>query len=378
PHYWYLQRKGYTQMKVAEEKVPAWRLSEIGLTPESSGTSAGHRAIFMANHAPWMHRIAQITGDRFLHDIARHAIIGRYLNFPGYHINTARTTAYEKADYPLRPHNELSVNSFHFNHIWPHMSILLDYLVADATARSQDRISFPSRYIEGYAYLKSRFLGDRPGKFYDLAAADLWMPTGLVRSSNVELNHIAAREGATFAIALMNESMETQRATINLDLARFEGLSGATRTATVWINNAPAAPINVVNGRFEVELPARGILALTVPDARPRLSAGREIRAKSWTQDYVEGTVGDVRSMILDFGPGRRNVYTYLREDDSKVKSAELEISIDGVTTKYADKAYPFEWTTALTENCKQVKVRITVTRLNGKSETGEILELRR
>ena len=377
PFYWYLQRKGHTQMKLPEELAPAWRLSEIGLTPESSGTSAGHRAIFMANHAPWMHRISQLTGDRFLHDIARHAVIGRYLNFPGYHINTARTTAYEKADYPLRPHKELSVNSFHYNHIWPHMSILLDYLVADATARSEDRISFPSRYIEGYAYLKSRFLGDRPGKFYDLAA-DLWMPTGLVRSSNVELNHLSAREGATFAIALMNESPETQRATINLDLARFEGLSGATRAATVWVNNAPAAPLDVVNGRFLVEVPPRGIVALTVPDARPRLSAGRELRAKSWTQDYVEGKVGEVRSMILDFGPGRRNVYTYLREDDSKVKRAELEITIDGVTSKQRDDIYPFEWTTALTEDCKQVQVRVRLTRPDGKTETSSVLELRR
>jgi hypothetical protein len=365
-------------MKVPEELAPAWRLSEIGLTPESSGTAGGHRAIFMANHAPWMLRIAQLTGDKFLHDIARHAVIGRYLNFPGYHINTARTTAYEKADYPLRPHKELSVNSFHYNHIWPHMSILLDYLVADATARSQDQISFPSRYIEGYAYLKSRFLGDRPGRFYDLAAAYLWMPPGLVRSDNVELNYVSAREDATFAVAFLNESTETQRASINLDLARFEGLSGATRTASVWINNTPAAPLSVVNGRVQLEVPPRGIVALTLPDARPRLSAGRELRAKSWKTDYAESTVGGARTMILDFGPGRRNVFTYLREDDAKVKRAELHITIDGVTTKHRDDAFPFEWTTALTENAKDVSVSVRLTRPNGKTETTPVLELHR
>lgn len=378
PHYWYLSRKGHTQMKLPEERAPAWRLSEIGLTPESSGTSAGHRAIFMANHAPWMLRIAQLTGDTFLRDIARHAVIGRYLNFPGYHINTARTTAYEKADYPLRPHKELSVNSFHYNHIWPHMSILLDYLVTDATARSEDRIRFPSRYIEGYAYLKSRFLGDRPGRFYDLAAADLWMPSGLVRSNNVELNHVSAREGSYFAIALLNESTRPQRAKLALDLARFDGLDGATRTAAVWINNAPAGPLTVVNGRIEVEVPARGIVALIVPEARPRLRADRELRAASWKQDYAEETVGGTRSMILDFGPGRRNVFTYLREDDAQVKHAELQITIDGKTTKQTDDAYPFEWTTSLTEQSKQVSVQVRLTRPNGKSETTPVLELHR
>jgi len=117
------EEQGSPADECAGERVPAWRLSEIGLTPESSGTMSGHRAIFMANYAPWMLRIAALTGDRMLHDVARSAVVGRYRNFPGYHINTARTTIYEGADYPLRDHRDLSVNSFHYNHIWPHMSI---------------------------------------------------------------------------------------------------------------------------------------------------------------------------------------------------------------------------------------------------------------
>lgn len=122
PLYWYLKNKGHIPMSVQEEIVPAWQLSEIGLTPESAGTCSGHHAIFMANYAPWMLRIGFLKNDDFLKNTAKAAVIGRYANFPGYHINTARTTAYEKEDYPLRPFKELSVNSFHFNHIWPHMS----------------------------------------------------------------------------------------------------------------------------------------------------------------------------------------------------------------------------------------------------------------
>jgi len=378
PLYWYLASKGHEQMKIPEERVPAWRLSEIGLTSESSGTAAGHRAIFMANHAPWMLRIAQLTGDRFLHDIARHAVIGRYLNFPGYHINTARTTAYEKADYPLRPHKQLGVNSFHYNHIWPHMSILLDYLVADATARSAEAISFPSRYIEGYAYLKSRFLGDRPGKFYSLADAELWMPSGLVKSDKVEINHLAARSGDTFALALLNESTEPQRATLSLDLARFDGLAGATRSATVWINNVESAPLPVVDGRVSVEVPPRGIVALVVPEARPRVGARRDLRAASWEKDYGQSEIGGLRTMVLDFGPGRRSVFTYLREDDAKVKRAELEVTIDGVTQTYADEAYPFEWTQSVPDSAKEVVIRAFVIRHDSRVETTDHISLHR
>ncbi len=142
PHYQYLKSKGHAQMDAPAERVPAWRLSEIGLTPESSGTSTGHRGIFMANYAAWMLRLAHYTGDGFLARTADHAVIGRYRNFPGYHINTARTTVYEKADYPLRGHMELGANSFHYNHIMPHISLLYDFLVTQALFRAAGRWIF--------------------------------------------------------------------------------------------------------------------------------------------------------------------------------------------------------------------------------------------
>ncbi|HET6783653.1 MAG TPA: hypothetical protein VFH12_07435, partial [Pseudoxanthomonas sp.] len=193
PLYGYLAGKGHHPMPVPEESAPAWRLSEIGLTPESSGTSTGHRGIFMSNWAPWLLRIGTLTDDAFLREVARSSIVGRYRNFPGYHINTARTTIYEKADYPLRDPKSLSVNSFHFNHIWPMASMLLDYLVTDADTRSGGRIRFPAEFIEGYAYLQNQAYGGRVGRFYDHDDATLWMPKALVQPQSVELNYVAAR-----------------------------------------------------------------------------------------------------------------------------------------------------------------------------------------
>ena len=87
----------FPRIKAEPETVPAWRASEIGLTSESAPTSKGARGIFLACHAPWMLRIAALTNDTFLHDIARSAIIGRYTSFPGYHLNTARNTLIEGA-----------------------------------------------------------------------------------------------------------------------------------------------------------------------------------------------------------------------------------------------------------------------------------------
>lgn len=61
PWYWYLKSRGIPRQHCPEESVPAWRLSEIGLVPESSTTCIGHRAVFMAHHAPYMLRIADLT-----------------------------------------------------------------------------------------------------------------------------------------------------------------------------------------------------------------------------------------------------------------------------------------------------------------------------
>jgi hypothetical protein len=355
PVYWYLKSKGHAPMKAPEERVPAWRLSEIGLTPESSGTMSGHRAIFMANYAPWMLRIAALTGDALLHDVARSAIVGRYRNFPGYHINTARTTIYEQADYPLRPHKELSVNSFHYNHIWPHLSILLDYLVTDAFARSRGAIDFPSRFIEGYAYLQSKFYGDRPGRFFDVTDAQLWLPQRLLTSGSVELNHLAARSARGLCLAFTNQSPETVTTEIALDATLLPQLAGRTfRLRPLGPGNAPAAEVR--NGRFTVSVPPMGLTAVLVEDLQPtprfqhRLLAAD--RSQAWSTDYAEVPQGNTRAMILNFGPAAKTAFVYLRDDDRTIRSATLTYSVSGDATRHTvtDAAYPFEFTVPLPE----------------------------
>jgi hypothetical protein len=139
----YRKSENLQPIKLPEESVPAWRVSEIGLTCESAATSKGHRAILLATHAPWMLRLAQASGDTFLHDIARSAVIGRYTSFPGYHMNTARTTVYEKPDFADRPLSQLdSTTSLHYNHIWPQAAMLLDYFFPTRSAVRTGRLPF--------------------------------------------------------------------------------------------------------------------------------------------------------------------------------------------------------------------------------------------
>lgn len=368
PLYSYLKNKGHRPMSAPAERVPAWRLSEIGLTPESSGTMAGHRAIFMANYAPWMLRIASLTGDSLLHDVARSAIVGRYRNFPGYHINTARTTIYEQADYPLRGHEDLSVNSFHYNHIWPHMSILLDFLVSDTFARSGGRIDFPAHYIEGYAYLESKFYGDRPGKFYGRDDAMLWLPRHLVRSGSVELNTLAARGRDRLYLAFTNQSPEPVTTEITLNAELLPQLAGCTYPTRVFATGSATA---LRDGRLTVTVPPMGLTALEVeglivtPRFQHRLLAARATDA--WSRDHVELPFGGTHAMILNFGPAATTAYVYLAADDAAFKEVSLTYTLNGRRTTLTDTDYPFEFTVPIPSEATAFDFTV-----QGTSPTGE------
>lgn len=351
PLYWYLKSKGHEQMYLPEEDVPAWRLSEMGLTPESSGTSNGHRAIFMANYAPWMLRLSYYAQDTFLHDISRSAIVGRYRNFPGYHINTARTTAYEKADYPLREHKELSVNSFHYNHIWPMMSMLFDYLVTDVFVRSDGQISFPSQFIEGYAYLQNKFYGHEPGEWYGMKDVYLWMPQDILECDCVELNYLTARSGSKLLIAFTNQSNEAVTAAISLNTDLIEKLVGTVKQANARSQNGAQQSLAVNDGKFNIAVEAKGLTTIEIDDVQIEVKTQPDIlertQADAWEKDYLEVSLGNARAMILP-GLDNNNAYLYLQSDEAEISAVILHYEQAGAWKTMHDDTFPFEFTVPL------------------------------
>lgn len=374
PVYYYLANRTIGPISIPEESVPAWRVSEHGLTCESSGTSTGHRAIFMANYAPWFLRLAWLKDDDFLRDIARSAMVGRWMNFPGYHMNTGRTTVYEKPDYPLRPFNELSYNSFHFNHIWPLMSVALDYLVTDAVTRSDGAISFEREFIEGYAYLQSSYYGMRPGRFHGEEPVRLWMPRGLANISTTELNYIAARGSDTLCLAFTNQNFANETATVNLDTNRVPELAGRTRSARLWINNQPVAPIQVINGSFALNVPAKGIAAVIIDstEVTPAFQEGFAdlTSADAWLDGHLEWTTPAARALLLNFGSGYRSFYFYLKDSKREFSSLRLRYEIDGRLGEVADAAFPWEFTVPLGAGDQSILFELHATRPDGSAVT--------
>ena len=369
PHYAYLKQKGHPRMDAPRESVPAWRLSEIGLSPESSGTCTGHRAIFMANHAAWFLRLAHYTGDDFLATIAKNAIIGRYRNFPGYHINTARTTIYEQADYPLREHKDLSVNSFHYNHIMPHITLLYDYLITDILYRSQGAIRFPDEFIEAYAYLQSKFYGHRPGAFYG-EEAWLWMPSGLAESSDTELNYLAARSDDALYLAFSNQCGRQVKASIRLNPAYLDITS--QKTYKVRLLSPEGACSDLSEGCFTVSVAPNSLTAVKIEGIHPRPDLQRQLQEHTnvWRKDYAASRDNRVRCMLLNMGNKDCRVLLYYDICDSQFSSVTAEIN----GKRHTCHTYPYEF--SLPVDTKRLEIQASAQRRDGSVVKWEILTL--
>lgn len=379
PHYGYLKGKGFPQMAAEEQVVEAWRVSEIGLTPESSTTSTGHRGIFMTNFAPWMLRIGYLTGDKFLQDIARSAVIGRYRNFPGYHMNTARTTVYEDKDYPYRPFNELSVNSFHFNHIWPHMTILTDYLITDAFVKSEGKIDFPSEFIEGFAYLKNKFYGHKPGKIYTYNDVQLFMPQRMLKLNTPELNHISGYNDDALFLVFTNQSKADQWATVVLDEETLEFDKSKKYRIDYWTDNNFSGTGMLENGEASFKVSPEGITTLVVHEIKPssqfKLTNGNS--NEKWKNYSLSDSLGNLQGMILSKFNGQKSLFVYLKEDDNLFSNAKLHFSVDGKKWQQIEKDwYPYEFTVPLDKENSRVDFFIELLDNSGEIKKGNRLSL--
>lgn len=376
----YREGDRYEDIAVMPQRAEAWRLSEMGLTPEGSGTSKGHRAIFNAHYAPYMLRLAEATDDLFLRDVARNAIIGRYQNFPGYHINTDRSLVYATADFPLRPQSQLNAtSSIHYNHIWPHVALLIDYLVSDACTRSGGQVDFPSHYAEGYAYLQSKVYGDRPGSFYGHENVWLWMPSGLLAIDGTsELNWIAGRGDGTLALAFTNQSDRPQRARVQI--ARDHVPLAGERTAAAWRDNVPADSITVRDGVFEVEVAPHGITAVVVPHDGLEVAFQQafEQDGESWARGHAALTFGGLNGTVLDFGEAGTSAYVFLKASHRVLRHVVLNWRGDANDEwqQLTDVSYPFEFRVPLEPGVEAFEFFVEAERVNGepaRSETGRL-----
>jgi hypothetical protein len=352
-------------MAAMPQKVPAWRVSQIGLTPEASNTYINNPAVFLTNYAAYMMRLAFYTGDRFLRDIARSAVVGRYANYPGYDINVEYTTLYQRPDYPLRNYNDLTYNQFYYNHIWPQIALLTDFLVADALDRSGGRISFPSQNAEGYAYLHSKVYGDRPGKFYEDTGVQLWMPKGLLRTDNIQVNYVSGRGNDNIYLSLLNQADSSVRVKLvfNPDVLPID--LQQRYAVRVWKDNRPSAPASLSNGELTIDVSPKGITALCLESIPVKTrfqglvsdTSVRPLSENSFSE--LPTAYGKVTGMLISMGRTLSSGYIWLEAGEKVLRRARLRYRTGNDWKEIVDAAYPYEFSIPLADGDRNIECKI-------------------
>jgi hypothetical protein len=337
-------------IRTPEIALPAWQVSQIGLTPEAQTTYHLNPSVFLAHHAAYELRIAAAANDSFLHDAARAAIVGRYKTFPGYDINVAFSNVYARSDFHQRPFAHLNYNEIYYNHVWPHIALLTDYLMSDFETRSNGAIAFPSRYAQGYAYLRSKVYGDRPGKFMGDENVRLWMPRHVIRTDDPQANYLTGYDNGRFFLALSNESANARDVTVTLNRERIPYAANRSYRARVWIDGKPAGTTKVVNGAVKLPLSSKGLTAIAVDDMPvfTRLQAdyfdGRQPTVSAEKSFRTDKTpVGDATAMFLSFA-GRHEFYLWTSASDAEIRAARLTLTDGRAERTLTDQRHPFEF----------------------------------
>lgn len=330
-----------------EQTVPAWRIARLGMP------SPAYPIEYWINTHGALLRTAGLAHDAFLHDVAHWGVTGRFGNYPGDNRSIVSLIG-ERPDAVECPSWDWNFATVNPGHAWDFAGALLDFLVSDAFERSGGAVDFPAETTAGSNF-RVRVYGARPGRFYGDEGVRLWLPRGLVASSNRQFDWLAGYGHDQFYLTLWNQSFREETATVQVNPALVE-LAGA-RSVRVWRGNAAAEGMTVRDGQFSVTVPAKSIVAFAFPEAR--VHASLQARLYDATapalgpQSFatVPAPFGTVRALLLTAGRGLTSAFVYADAPAASVIAAKLRWRQgQGPWHELTDEIFPYEFSPELDE----------------------------
>jgi hypothetical protein len=374
-----------TSTEIQEQAVPAWRTSLVGLLPEVPYTYM-YGPIMLAHHAPWMLRIAQLSGDQLYKDAAYNAVIGRYANFPGYYFTSLHTTVYQQPDYPLYSYFDIRYNAIFYNHIWPHIALIQDFLVSDAYMKSGGKVSFPSVYAPGYAFLTSKVYGHKPGEIFGNKNINLWLPANAIKSSTIALNHLFGRSENDTWLVLMNSTDKHAATEIYLNPGIIRWNYDQEYTIITYSENGDSEKGTFKNGFLQAEIPAEGLTAIKIAGLKndlPLPGKSRELQKSGARKDYFRqhhssSALGTVTGMLISLVPDFSDAYIFSDATEKDARKVILKYTTgDQKWQEITDEAYPYEFSIHLPDTGSKLKLKWIAEDMNGTIRESEEFELR-
>ena len=332
---------------VAEQTVPAWRISRLGLP------GIAYPIEYWMNAHGALLRTAGLAHDDVLRDIARCGMVGRFGNYPGDN-RSQDSLIGERPDAVDRPPWEWNFATVNPGHAWDFAGAVLDFLVSDAFERSRGAIDFPAFSAAGSQF-RVRIYGGKPGRFYGDEGVYLWLPRGLVAADNRQFDWLAAHGNGQLYLALWSQSCQEETVRLQLDPARVQ--CDERRDARVWRDNAPAAAVRVAGNQLDATVAPKGIVAWAIPaTVKPRLqarlydAATPPLGAGSFAR--VAAPFGPVHAMLLRAGRGLTSALVYTEALPEQVIGARLVWRQgEDAWQQITDEIYPYEFSPELRDD---------------------------
>ena len=354
-----------TPVREKKTTAPAWISSRVGLGIEQSSTfDADSANIIMQYWAGDFVRLSSFTGNPIYEKAARNAIIGRFGTYSGYY----RTffTNYEQFEEYM--YEGPDYTCIYWHHIPPFLAMLEEFLISQTMAWSENNISFPALRQQGYAYFNSHQYGHAPGTFY--GEKDMWpyLAENTIDSGHLQIDWMAAKKDGLLGIAFMNESNESVTTTVSM----LDGIPGGTTytgKATLINENGAKSEIAVANGKFEITVPAKDLVAVTI--AIPEIKAP-SFASSTYTLDgtyELGGTVSSHKNgkgYVLQISPENYFAYVYINNLPKEAKSATLTYTVDGKKETVTTDVFPYEFIIKVDNPDAEFNYSISATGVSG------------
>ncbi len=362
---------------VSQLEIPAWQTSLNGLVPEAPNTYA-FGPVMLAHHAAWLLQLAHYTGDTLLRDAAYNAVIGRYANFPGYYFTSLHTDIYQRADYPMHPFYDVKYNAIFYNHVWPHLASLIDFMVSDFYYRSRGKIHFPGTYAPGYAFLTSQVYGAKKGIVMDNHNVQLWMPSHALQSDGIAFNYLMGYndDGVFISFANTADKIMTEKIRLNRDIIPWS--QDKLYSIIIYDSSGKKKTGTMKNGVLSVTLPAGGISSVRIngiyPGGKKAVAVDKAGTIKSTNRflrySLAEDSLATITAMIIQPTQTNAVFYAYGNKTEKEWKECNLRYRLNNseTWTTISDKAYPFEFDIALPSTTDTVSFQITVIQQDGRT----------